>query len=169
MLNQNSNDWEEFERELEEDQARQMKEEYIRRQTTPIGNRLEDVVQEVLEELKRNGTIRDWEHPEEEGAPDFIVNGDIGIECKNWDPEKKTAWTKLNIKEKLLSKFAGRKWKKKILVTPEVKYYEKSKVECKKLIEDGDIEVIDSFPYVTESNKEKVKKALFPKLEKSLK
>lgn len=98
-----------------------------------------------------------------ERKPDLIMNGDIGIECKNWDPEAETKMNSHDMKTKVIERFEGDKewvkkkvgsggWKRKILVIPNLQPgYDPKKV--KKLMNAHSIDCIDGFPYVTENPK----------------
>jgi hypothetical protein len=138
-----------------------------REKTAPVGKRLKDVVEGVLEELKQKGAIQAWQRPLENHTPNFIVNGDTGIVCRNWDPSKMTSLNKHLTEKKITSRFRHRSWSKKILIIPKLKLdYERDKEECERLL--AGIEIIDSFPWTTPSNMEEVREKLLPKIRKSV-
>jgi hypothetical protein len=68
--------------------------------------------------------------------------------------------------KKITSRFGHISWKK-ILAIPKLKLdYERDRGECVELLKD--IAVLDGFPFVTDSNKDEVRKILLPKLAKAL-
>lgn len=129
-----------------------------KRKTTWVGNRLEIVVSRALKDLKQMGEISSYKGlPPNKQRPDFIMESDNAIECKNWNPDNKNDLNPTTIKRKILERFHGDKkwvkntvgksgWSEKILVIPEVKYGYKQK-KCRQMMKD--IEVIEGFSWVS--------------------
>jgi len=138
-----------------EESERRAREEYRQRKTKPVGDRLENATEIVLKILKREGVIKDFEHlPPRNDTPDFKV-GRIGIECKNWNPTGGSVLNKHVVKTKILSRFSGEEWEEKILIIPELKFYERDEKECNELL--GDIKIIEGFPWVSPYSRTKAK------------
>jgi hypothetical protein len=90
-----------------------------------VGRRLEDVTESVLERIKKLDIFEDYRRFRNKGVPDFMVDEEIGIECKNWDPEKKNIINETNVKRKILPKYRRHNWRKKVLIIPKLRFYEK--------------------------------------------
>ena len=115
-----------------------------------IGFRLEDMVEAVLISIKKKGIIKGYKRYGNVHKPDFeVVDEDsiipIGIECKNWDPEKKTD-INIHVTEiEILPRFEGMEYKQKILLIPKLKFYSRDEDKCRELLKDFAIIEIGSF------------------------
>lgn len=145
----------EFLKEEYKNAKRQETREYRRGDTKSVGDRLEDVTESALKFLQRVGVIKDFKRlRQDKQLPDFIVNGDIAIECKNWNPKRKTKLAPHTINEDILSRFGEKKWgvnwrdhwNNAILLIPKLAFKYKEK-ECRKLLKD--LEIIEEFPWVS--------------------
>ena len=128
------------------------------------GDRLESITRNTLERIKKRGIVKDFKHFRDEAKPDFVVDKDIGIECKNRDPKKKNIFNKHNVEKQITSKFKGQKWRKKVLIITKLMLYPRDEKECRKLLRDYIIVEIGSF--VTEENLTEMGERLFVKLMK---
>lgn len=150
---------------IRKDKAQQTEErQYKNRNTKAVGDRLEEIVKRILERLKKRGEIEDFKSfPQNENIPDFEVNNDIAIECKNWDPDKKTDLNESTQEGKILSRFAKGDWSRKILIITHLTFEnEEVEKECKKILEDNEIEIITPFPFITPMDE--VKSEAFSKI-----
>jgi hypothetical protein len=131
---------------------------------TKKGRRLEDLIDDVLDSMYPAGKTKDYQrYKNTKDKPDFEIDGiSTGIESKNWNPEKKNDINKHVLKTKILSRFKGRKWGKKVLVIPKLKFYKRDEKECRTLLEDFITIELDHF--VTEANKEEIRDKLLDKL-----
>jgi hypothetical protein len=120
-----------------------------------IGYRLEDVVEAVLVSIKKKGIIKGYKRYGNVHKPDFevVVDEDsiiaIGIECKNWDPEKKNDIDIYVLETSILSRFEGMEYKQKILLIPKLKFYSKEKDECRELLKDYNINILEIGSFIT--------------------
>lgn len=144
-------EWEKIHEVLEEWQ-------YKKRKTLAVGMRLESAFSYTAQRLKEEEEIQDYEHIENDvEKPDFVVDGDIAVECKNKDPEKKSAYTPQGIDDEILKRYHGspnwvkkktgsKNWRKKVLVIPELQYKSKPG-KCEEKL--SDVIVIEHFPWVS--------------------
>ena len=126
------------------------------------GVRGEDITRNDLKKMKNEGILKDFKCYPNKAKPDFIVDGKIGIECKNRDPMKKNIFTRYNVEKQITSKFEKQEWKKKVLIITKLMLYPRDAEECQKLLQDFIIVEIGEF--VTEDNKQLMEEILFEKL-----
>ncbi|KXA92227.1 hypothetical protein AKJ65_07880, partial [candidate division MSBL1 archaeon SCGC-AAA259E19] len=138
-----------------------------RKQKKIVGNRLEEIVRGILEDLKKSGSIGSYKDLTKSGKkrPDFIINGNIGIECKNLDPSKKNELGLSNLHSKIGRRFYGdlnwlygnmgkEGWEEKILIIPSIKYSKSDKDKVKEIIE-GAFTVFNDFFWISSSDEVK--------------
>ena len=127
------------------------------------GWRLEELVDDALDTMKSVDIIKDYKrYLNDDSKPDFEVDDDIGIEIKNWDPDKKTTINKHVLETKIISRFKGRGWKKKVLIIPKLRFYPPDEKECRNILRDYII--IELGYFVTKDNEKETMAKLLDKL-----